>query len=247
MKVSVITAVFNGRDTIRDAIESVASQSGADIEHVVVDGASTDGTAEILEGLRDRLDVLVSEKDEGIYDALNKGIGLASGDVVGFLHADDLFADDRVVSKIAAAFEDPEVEAVYGDLEYVSKSDTRRVIRHWRAGEYSVSSLVRGWMPPHPTFYVRRRVYERLGAFDTTHRIAADYDCMLRFLSRGNLVPRYIPGVMVRMRVGGMSNRSLSNVLLKSREDYRALRRNRVGGLGTLGLKNLRKLRQFLG
>lgn len=246
MKISVITAVFNARDTIRDALNSVSEQDYSDIEHVVVDGASTDGTAEIIESCRSSIDVLVSERDEGIYDALNKGIAIASGDVIGFLHADDLFSDHRVLSRIAHAMADQAVDAVYGDLNYVSRRDSQRVIRHWQSGVFSKRRLSWGWMPPHPTFYVRRRVYERLGAFDTSFRIASDYDCMLRFLAQGDIVPKYIPEVLVVMRVGGASNRSLENVLQKSCEDYRALRRNRVGGIGSLVCKNLSKIGQFL-
>jgi glycosyltransferase len=246
MKVSIITAVFNRRDTIEDALDAVSRQDYAGIEHIVVDGASQDGTVEVLERRRSGIAVLVSERDDGIYDALNKGIGLATGDVIGFLHADDLFADVRVVSRVAAAFADPSVEAVYGDLDYVSRIDAQRVIRRWRAGTYSPRRLAWGWMPPHPTFYVRRSVYERLGGFDTRHRIAADYDCILRFLGRGGIVPAYIPEVLVKMRLGGESNRSVGNILRKSLEDYRALRVNGVGGVGALAWKNLSKLGQFL-
>jgi glycosyltransferase len=245
VKISVITAVYNRSDTIEDALSSVASQDHDAIEHVVVDGASTDGTAEILEHHRGQIAVLVSEKDHGIYDALNKGIGVATGEVVGFLHADDLFGHARVLSRIATVFADPAVEAVYGDLVYVAKGDTGRVIRRWRAGAFSPGKLAWGWMPPHPTFYVRRRVYERLGCFDTRYRIAADYDCMLRFLGRGGIIPAYIPEVLVKMRLGGTSNRSIAGIFRKSREDYRILRRNNVGALGALLWKNAGKLGQF--
>lgn len=247
MKVSIITAVRNNRETIRDAIDSVYRQFHADIEHIVIDGASTDGTVNILDSCRDRIAVLVSEKDAGMYEALNKGIARATGDVIGFLHADDLFEDHRIVSRIALAFANPTVEAVYGDLVYVSRADTGRIIRRWRAGTFSRGKLAWGWMPPHPTFYARRSVYERLGTFDTSYRIAADYDCLLRFLGRGGIVPAYIPGVLVRMRMGGASNRSLANILQKSHEDYRALRSNGVGGMGALAWKNLSKIRQFFG
>lgn len=245
MKISIITAVLNRRDTIQQALDAVARQDHGDIEHIVIDGASEDGTREILERNRSRIDVLVSEKDSGIYEALNKGVALASGEVVGFLHADDTFADERVVSRIAATLADPGADAAYGDLVYVSKDDAQRVVRRWRAGRFSRSRLAWGWMPPHPTFYARRRVYEALGAFDARHRIAADYDCMLRFLGPGGVVPIYIPEVLVRMRMGGASNRSLGNILRKSREDYLAMRRNGVGGLAALACKNLAKLGQF--
>jgi glycosyltransferase len=245
VKISIITAVFNGRDTIEQALDSVARQDYPQIEHVVIDGGSTDGTAEILARRRGDIDVLVSEKDEGIYDALNKGLRLASGDAIGFLHADDLFADERVVSRVAGALADAAVDAAYGDLVYVRRSDTTRVIRRWRAGRFSRRRLAWGWMPPHPTFYVKRSVYERLGGFDTRHRIAADYDCMLRFLGPGGVVPAYIPEVLVRMRAGGASNRSIVNVMRKSWEDYRSLRANRVGGVGALAWKNIGKVGQF--
>jgi glycosyltransferase len=241
---SIITAVFNNRETIAAALDSVLAQVEADCELVVIDGGSTDGTLEVLRAYAGRLAVLVSEPDTGIYDALNKGIQRARGDVIGFLHSDDLLADDRVLERVATAFASPDIDAVYGDLQYVRKDDTSKLVRYWKAGQFTHTKLHWGWMPPHPTFFVRRSVYERLGGFDTSFRIAADYDLMLRFLGRG-LAVTYIPAVLVKMRVGGASNRSLKNILRKSQEDWRALRRNRVGGLGALAWKNLSKIRQF--
>lgn len=246
MKVSIITAVYNARETVGEAIESILAQSYPNIELVVIDGASTDGTVDVLERYRDKIASFVSEKDDGIYDALNKGVARASGDVVGFLHADDMLASTEAVKRIADAFADPAVDAAYGDLVYVNKLDCDKVIRYWRAGEYSRSRLKAGWMPPHPTFYVRRSVYEEMGGFDASLRVAADYDCMLRFLWQGRIACRYVPEVLVRMRVGGASNRSVANILRKSAEDYRAIRRNKVGGLGTLLWKNVSKLPQFI-
>lgn len=189
--------------------------------------------------------MLISEPDRGTYDALNKGIARASGEVIGFLHADDGYADAEVLARIAAAFADPAVDAVYGDLVYVSQADTDHVIRYWRAGEYRPARLHWGWMPPHPTLYLRRALYERHGVFDLRYRIAADYDLMLRVLSRltGRIV--YLPQVLVRMRLGGISNRSWRHILRKSTEDYRALRANQIGGLGALAWKNLSKAPQF--
>jgi glycosyltransferase len=245
MKISVVTAVFNNRKTIGAAIDSALSQTGADVELIVIDGGSTDGTLDVLRTYGNRLAVLVSEPDRGIYDALNKGIARATGEVVGFLHSDDLFADERVLERVASAFAEPDVGAVYGDLLYVRKDAPDVVVRYWRAGEFSASRLGWGWMPPHPTFYVRRSIYERLGMFDLGYRIAADYDTMLRFLGRGGIRATYIPEVLVKMRMGGTSNRSLANIVRKSREDYLALRRNGVGGVGTLAWKNLGKVKQF--
>lgn len=245
MKISIITATRNCASTIADCLASVAGQSYPDREHIVIDGASTDGSLAVLEAHRAQLAVLISEPDQNPYDAINKGIARASGEVVGFLHADDRYADAEVLARIAAAFADPTVEAVYGDLVYVSQTDTDRVIRYWRAGEYRLARLRWGWMPPHPTLYLRRALYERHGGFDLRYRIAADYDLMLRLLSRltGRVV--YLPQVLVRMRLGGISNRSLRHVLRKSWEDYRALRNNQMGGLGALAWKNLSKLPQF--
>ncbi len=247
LKISVITAVYNNRETISAALDSSLGQSDVDIELVVIDGGSTDGTLEVLRSYADRLHVLVSEPDRGIYDALNKGIQRASGEVVGFLHSDDLFADAGVLSRISAAFTDTEVGAVYGDLLYVRKDNPDEVVRYWRSGKFSERRLGWGWMPPHPTLYVRRHVYEQHGLFDTSFHIAADYDFILRTLGQNRLGVRYIPEVLVKMRVGGASNRSLRNIMQKSSEDLRALRRNGVGGVGALIWKNLSKLPQFLG
>lgn len=244
MKISVITAVRNGRATLADALDSALAQDHPDTELIVIDGASTDGTLEVIQRYARRLAHVVSEPDGGIYDALNKGLRLASGDAVGFLHADDRFAHAQVLSRIAAALADPGVDACYGDLLYISQDDPTRVVRYWRAGEFHPRRLGWGWMPPHPTFYARRVVYQRLGGFDSRYRIAADYDCLLRLLG-GGVACAYLPEVLIHMRLGGASNRSPRNLLEKSREDYQALRRNRIGGLGALLAKNLRKLPQF--
>lgn len=246
LTISVITAVYNNRQTIAEALDSTLVQTHPFVETVVVDGASTDGTRELLRGYADRLSILVSEPDKGLYDALNKGIRLATGDVIGFMHSDDVFGDDEVLARVAAAFADPSVLAVYGDLLYVSKDDPSKVVRCWRAGKFSRRRLCWGWMPPHPTLYVRRDVYEQVGGFNTRYRIAADYDHILRVFSIPLLNPVYIPEVLVKMRLGGSSNRSLSNIIRKSREDFSALKRNRIGGVGTLVWKNLSKLGQFI-
>lgn len=244
MKISVITAVFNSRDTIAEALDSVLAQSHTDVELIVIDGGSTDGTLEILHGYGDRIDRLVSESDKGIYDALNKGIGLATGEVVGFLNSDDVFADTNSLACVASGFLGEDVDAVYGDLVYVNQDDIQKVVRYWKAGMFTLGLLRNGWMPPHPSLYVRKSVYDRLGCFDTSYRIASDYECMLRFL-KGGIRVVYVPRVLVRMRMGGTSNRSLKNLMQKSREDYRAIKANNIGGLFTLLGKNFRKLPQF--
>jgi glycosyltransferase involved in cell wall biosynthesis len=245
IRISVVTATWNCGETIADCLASMAAQTHAQREHLVIDGASTDGTLGILEAQRHQLAVLLSEPDEGIYDALNKGIARATGDVIGFLHADDIYGDADVLASVAGIFSDPGVSAVYGDLQYVRKEDTTRVVRHWRAGPYSARKLAWGWMPPHPTLYVRREWYEKAGAFDTNYRIAADYLSVLTLFAQPGFRAAYLPRVMVKMRLGGASNRSLGNIVRKSREDYRALRSTGVGGFGALAWKNLSKLAQF--
>lgn len=248
LKISVVTVTYNCAATIADCLASVASQQGVRHEHVVIDGASRDGTRELLEQHRQQLAILVSEPDAGLYDALNKGIARCTGDVVGFLHADDLYAGPQVLAQVAAAFADPRVDAVYGDLQYVSQHDAGQVVRHWRSTPFTRRQLEWGWMPPHPTLYLRRGVYDRLGVFDTRYRIAADYDFILRLFTQPGLKATHLPEVLVKMRVGGASNRSLRNIVRKSVEDWRALRRNGVGalsGVGALLWKNLGKLGQF--
>lgn len=246
MKISVLTATYRCEDTIADCLRSLAAQTHSEIEHIVIDGASPDGTLRMLEEYRGNIAHLISERDDGLYDALNKGLRLCTGEIVGFLHADDVYADARTLERVARAFDDPEVIACYGDLVYVSRQDTRRVIRYWKAGDYSRPKLRHGWMPPHPTFFARRSLYQRLGGFDTDFRIAADYECMLRMLTGVESRIAYIPEILVRMRLGGTSNRSLAQLLRKSREDYRAIRRHRQGGIVTLMRKNLSKLGQFM-
>jgi glycosyltransferase involved in cell wall biosynthesis len=248
MKISVITAVYNNVTTIAAALESTLSQHHSNVELIVIDGGSTDGTLDVIARFRDRISVFVSEPDRGIYDALNKGLRLATGDVLGFLHSDDLFADAECLSRVAAAMNDPSVDACYADLNYVRKDEPDKIVRAWKSGEFTPNKVRRGWMPPHPTLYVRCPVYENFGLFDTTYRIAADYDWMLRFM-RGSVNVLYIPHVQVLMRVGGASNRSLKNIIRKSREDFRALRRNGFvffAACVALTWKNLGKLPQFL-
>lgn len=245
MKISVITAVYNRRETIADAVRSLQAQTYEDFEHIVADGASTDGTLDVLYRLADRRTDIVSEPDHGIYDALNKAIARARGDVVGVLHSDDVFAGTEILAHVAQGFTDSDVDAVYGDLQYVSSRHAGRVIRHWRSGDYTPARLKRGWMPPHPALFVRKGVIERWGAYDTSYRIAADYDAILRWFGSGQLKAAYVPEVFVRMKAGGASNKSLRAILRKSAEDYRALKHNGVGGWTSLALKNLSKLPQF--
>lgn len=245
VKISVVTAVFNRAGTIGGTLHSVQRQRYPLVEHIVQDGGSNDGTLEIINALSDASTRLVSEADEGIYDAINRGIARATGDIIGLMHSDDYFAHNCVLERVAARFADPSVDGVYGDLQYVAGDNGNRVIRHWAAGDYEPKRLAFGWMPPHPTLYLRREVFDRLGKYDTTFSIAADYDAMLRYLAVGQIKLVYLAEVMVKMRLGGESNRSLGRILQKSREDYRAISQNRVGGFGTLAAKNFSKIGQF--
>ena len=183
IKVSIVTAVYNRVRYIHDALASVAIQSWPCIEHIVVDGGSTDGTLEVLRAC-DSIDRLIIGPDNGIYDALNKGVDHASGDIVGILHSDDVFFGDKVIEKVVDVFSQTEVGGVYGDLVYTNKT-MDRIVRRWKSGEYRRSRLAWGWMPPHPTLFLRRSVIERWGGYDTRYRIGGDYDAMLRYLARG--------------------------------------------------------------
>lgn len=246
MKISIITSVYNNQETIAEAMDSVLSQTYTDIEYIIIDGGSTDDTVNIIKSYQNRIAVFISEPDKGIYDGLNKGIKLATGDVIGFLHSDDLYENNTVIEKVAQAFMASEIDSVYGDLTYVNKSDPTKVIRYWKSGEFTLKKLGRGWMPPHPTFFVKRAIYQQHGQFDTSFKIAADYDLMLRFLGKYKISTDYIPNVLIKMRVGGESNKSLKNVIRKSTEDLQAMRNNNIGGFLSLIFKNLSKVKQFI-
>jgi glycosyltransferase len=242
--ISVVTVARNAAGTIRDCLRSVASQSAPPVEHLVIDGASDDGTCEAARAAGVHV---VSEPDRGLYDAMNKGLARATADVVGFLNADDVYAAPDVLARVADALSDPAADACYGDLEYVDGADASRVTRRWKAGPYDVARFRWGWMPPHPTFFVRRDVYERLGGFDLRFGSAADYELMLRFLVRHRIPARYVPSVLVRMRTGGVSNRSLGNRVAANRMDRLAWKANGLTPLPWTGVaKPLRKLGQFL-
>lgn len=244
MKVSIITVVRNSKGTIKDAIESVLNQTYKNIEYIIVDGGSTDGTVEIIKEYGNKIDKFISESDNGIYDGLNKGINLASGDVVGLLHSDDLYNDNRTIEKVVDAFENEELDGVYGDLVYTYKKETGKILRYWKSKPYSFELLKKGWMPPHPTLFLKKQIYDKYGNFDLNFKIAADYDFMLRILG-DDVKVKYLPEVLYKMRVGGASNKSLKNIVQKSREDLRALKKNNIGGYYSLALKNISKISQF--
>ncbi len=244
MKVSLIMATYNRAGTIADAVASVQRQSHTNLELIVVDGGSTDGTQALLPSLLDSRARFVSGPDDGIYDALNKGMALATGDVIGVIHSDDYFASDDVLAAIVAGFA-PGIDAVYGDVDHITNDTPPRLVRAWRSGAYSRARLAWGWMPPHPALFVRSSVITRLGGYNTGFRVAGDYDAILRWFGAGGITPAYVPHVVMKMRVGGASNGSLKALIRKTCEDYRALRHNHIGGLGALIWKNLSKLGQF--
>ena len=246
MKVSIITATYNSAATIHDTLASLESQTYPDIEYIIVDGASKDNTLDVINHNCTRVSKIISEPDRGIYDALNKGIAAATGDIVGFLHSDDLLAYPEAIADLVNVFNIGEYDAVYADLEYVQQNDISKVVRLWQSGNYNKKKLKYGWMPAHPTFYMRRRCYQKFDDFDLSYKIAADYDSILRYLWRANVRAGYLPQVLIKMRIGGISNRSLSTILRKMREDIQAMRNNGLFWPVTLAWKNISKIPQFL-
>ena len=243
--ISIITATFNSASTLRDCLNSVGSQSYP-AQHLIIDGASTDETLAIARS-HGNVSKIISERDAGIYDAMNKGIIQASGDVIGILNSDDFYASSDVLTRVAEAFEDESVDSCYGDLVYVDAADTTRVTRNWKSGAFDQNSFFWGWMPPHPTFFVRRAVYETHGMFNLNLGSAADYELMLRLLVKHRISTVYIPEVLVKMRAGGVSNLSWKNRMKANRMDRYAWT---VNGLKpypwTTYLKPLSKIKQFL-
>ncbi len=245
MKVSIITVSFNSDKTIADTIQSVLSQDYPDIEYIIVDGLSKDNTIKIVKSFGDRISKFVSENDKGLYDAMNKGIDLATGDIIGFLNSDDFYANSQVVSKIVQRFQKNN-DAVYADLVYVSALDKLKITRTWKSGEYISGSFLKGWMPPHPTFFVRKTVYQRYGKFTDKLRSAADYELMLRFIHKYKIKIAYLPEVVVHMRAGGTSNASIKNRIRANREDKLAWKMNDLKpSTLTFIRKPLSKITQF--
>lgn len=246
MKISIITATYNSSKTITDTLKSVKRQTFSNIEHIVVDGNSTDNTLGLIKK-HNHAGPIISEPDAGIYDAMNKGLQMATGDVIGILNSDDFFHDQYVVENIANAFQHYNCDAIYGDLVFVDKNNTSQIKRKWIAGGYNEKLFLKGWMPPHPTFYVKKEVYDKLGLFNTTLKSAADYELLLRFLYINQIKVQYLPGVIVHMREGGRSNCSIKNRLMAHFEDYKAWKLNKVQpNWYTVPLKPLRKVKQFI-
>ena len=241
-KVSLVTAVYNGEKTVGQTITSIQTQTYKNIEHIIIDGNSADNSIEVIKSHNHPKLKMISESDQGIYHALNKGITLSTGDIIGFVHSDDFLCQKDAIKKIVQAFSKTQTSAVYSDLDYVAQSDPSKIIRHWSAGEFLPSRLKHGWMPPHPTLYLPRSVYEKYGMFKTDYQVAADYEFILRVFSQIKGDVFYIPETLYKMRIGGISTTS---IFTKMREDYRAMRCHKTGNVITLLRKNFSKLKQF--
>jgi glycosyltransferase len=246
MKVSLITATYNSESTLLDTLISLKNQDYKNIEYIIVDGASTDNTLDLVRAHYCQVSVVISEPDKGIYDALNKGLKAATGDIVGFLHSDDILADENVISNVVKIFQNDKCDAVYGDLEYVSRSDLNNKIRVWRSGVFKKYKMHLGWMPPHPTFYMKRKCYSELGLFSLDYKISADYESLIRYIQSERLKLSYLPSVLTKMRVGGISNRSLKSMFKKSFEDIKAMKKHRIFWPLAIIFKNLSKIPQFI-
>ncbi|AQG79676.1 glycosyltransferase family 2 protein [Spirosoma montaniterrae] len=247
MKVSIITVVYNGAEHIRDCIESVLNQTHPTIEYIIIDGKSTDGTVDIVQSYGTKVARFISEPDKGLYDAMNKGIRMATGDVVGLLNADDFYRHNRVIANMVALFEKTGSDAVYGDMLYVDRTDTQKLKRYWRSGWYREGAFKWGWMPGHLSFFAKRWLYEQYGLFRLDMKSAADYELLLRFIHKNKAKLSYMNEVTIVMRAGGISNSSVKNRLRANRDDRLAWELNGVKPyFFTLWLKPLRKLTQYI-
>ena len=246
MKVSIITITYNSESTLADTINSVIQQTYPNIEYIIVDGKSIDNTLQIVNSFKDKIAHIVSEKDDGLYDALNKGIALATGDIIGILHSDDFYIHNNVIQNIVTLFNTTNSDGVYANLYYVDKNDTTKLFRKWISGTYKHGMFLNGWMPPHPTFFVKKALYNLHGSFNLEFKSAADYELMLRLVHKHSIKLAYLPEFIIKMRVGGKSNASIKNRIKANNEDRKAWK---INGLKpyfyTLYLKPLRKISQL--
>jgi len=226
MKISIITATYNSESTICDTLRSIDSQTYKNIEHIIVDGLSHDKTIDLLNRQKTSWRHIRSEADRGLYDAMNKGIMLATGDVIGILNSDDMYVNVSVLEKVAALFMDTTIDACYADLVYVEKDDTSKIVRYWKSNPYQEGLFEKGWMPPHPTFFVRRNVYERYGLFDLDFKLAADVELLMRFIAKHQIKTAYLPEILVKMRMGGATNKCFANIVKQNLEIRTAARKN---------------------
>lgn len=246
MRISIVTCVLNNSNYIKKSIKSFQVQTYKNKEHIIIDGGSSDGTLEIIKKLKKKNLILSSSSDKGIYDALNKGINLSSGEIIGILHSDDFYTDQKVLKTIAETFKKTDADLIYGDLVYVSKNFPYKVLRYWKAGKFFKKNLFNGWMPPHPTVFVKKSIFNKIGKYKIKYHISSDYDFLVRVLNKRNIKKIYIPKILVNMRVGGISNNSIKNLFKKSFEDLQIIKTNKIGGFITLFNKNISKISQFL-
>ena len=245
-KISIITVAFNSVKTIQDTIESILLQDYKNIEYIIIDAGSSDGTVEIIKSFGDKITYFISESDHGIYDGMNKGIKAASGDLIGILNSDDFYPNNFILSNVAKTFVNNQCDAVYGDLVYVRDYDKNKIVRYWQAGDYSALKIKNGWMLPHPTFFVKKSIYDRFGLYNTELKSAADYEMILKLLYKQNISVKYIPMILVNMRMGGASNASLMNRIRANKEDGLAWTKNQLNKPMFIRIKKpLQKVRQF--
>jgi len=246
LKISIITVAFNSVGTIKDTIESILLQDYKNVEYIIIDAGSTDGTVELVKSFGNQITYFNSESDNGIYDGMNKGIKFATGDLIGILNSDDFYPNNFILSNVASTFLRNKCDAVYGDLVYVKENDKNKIVRYWQAGQYSALKLKRGWMLPHPTFFVKRSVYDKYGLYNTKLKNAADYEMILKLLYKHNILVKYIPMILVNMRMGGASNSSLMNRIKANKEDGLAWTKNQLNKPMFIRIKKpLQKIRQF--
>jgi glycosyltransferase involved in cell wall biosynthesis len=246
-KISIITITYNSAATVEQTIQSVIQQTYPNIEYIIIDGLSKDNTIEIVKRYQDKISTIVSEKDKGLYDALNKGLKLATGEYTGIIHSDDFYLNDKVIEKVMHQFMTNNCDAVYGDLYYVDAVDTNKIIRKWKSGQYKKNLFLWGWMPPHPSFFVKQKCYEKYGYFTDQLKSAADYELMLRFIHKNQISLSYLNEYLVKMRVGGMSNQSFENRKKANAEDAKAWEMNDIKPyFFTRYLKPIRKIFQFI-
>ena len=246
MKVSIITVSYNSESTIGDTIKSVISQTYKNIEYLIIDGNSVDNTLNIIKKYNSKIYKIVSENDNGIYDAMNKGINLATGDIIAILNSDDVYSNVNVINNVVEKFKQNSISCLYGDLVYTKKNDLNKITRFWKSGKYINNSFLYGWMPPHPTFFVKREIYLKYGYFRLNLSSAADYEIMLRIIHKNNERVFYFPEILIKMREGGVSNDNLLNRLRANKQDKIAWSINEIKPyFFTLWLKPLRKIHQF--
>lgn len=248
MKISIVTVVYNNERTIKDAMLSILEQTYKNIEYVIIDGNSSDNTVNLINEYKDKLGYFTSEKDNGLYDAMNKGIKACTGDVIGILNSDDLYQDSNVIKVIMEHFNnDPELDILYGDLVYVKSDDTDKVVRNWKSKNYYDSFFENGNVPPHPALFVRGRVYKESGLFDLQYKLAADYELMLRMFKKHNFKSKYINRLIIKMRLGGATNQSFSNIVNQNKEILKAWKNNGLQApLYLMPLRILKRLLQFI-